>query len=129
VWAWVCGCGGLFVCVCVYDKLSLSLSLSLSQDVGRSFNTDWLQLYSANAHLTKPHALAEYALINLGALYAVRPGDTLASIQVCLCQRLSCRTPSVRVCVCVCVSVFLCVCARARALVTYARICMYVCAS
>ena len=24
-------------------------------DVARSFNTDWLQLYSANAHLTNPH--------------------------------------------------------------------------
>ena len=100
--------------MCVYMINSLSLSLSLSQDVGRSFNTDWLQLYSANAHLTKPHTLAEYALINLGALYAVRPGDTLASIQVCLCQRLSCSTPSVRVCVCVCLCFCVSVHARAR---------------
>jgi len=64
VWVWWVVC----VCVCLINSLSLSLSLSLSQDVGRSFNTDWLQLYSANAHLTKPHTLAEYALINLGPL-------------------------------------------------------------
>lgn len=51
------------------------------EEVARSFDTDWLQLYSANPHITKPHALPEYELINLGALYPVRPGDTLAAIQ------------------------------------------------
>lgn len=75
--------GGWVSCVCVCVCSINSLSLSRSQEVARSFDTDWLQLYSANHHIIKPQALAEYALINLGALYPVRPGDTLASIQVC----------------------------------------------
>lgn len=51
------------------------------EGVARTFSTDWLQLFSANSHIHTPQHLAGYQLLNLGALYPVRPGDTLASIQ------------------------------------------------
>ena len=44
------------------------------EDVARTFSTDWLQLFSANSHIHTPQKLPEYQLLNLGALYPVRPG-------------------------------------------------------
>lgn len=50
------------------------------QAIGESFSTDWLQLWGANAHLHNPHRLAEFQLINLGALYPAHLGDSLQSL-------------------------------------------------
>ena len=50
------------------------------QAIGESFSTDWLQLWGANAHLHNPHKLAEFQLINLGALYPAHLGDSLQSL-------------------------------------------------
>uniref|UniRef100_A0A7S1HLK0 LysM domain-containing protein n=1 Tax=Hemiselmis andersenii TaxID=464988 RepID=A0A7S1HLK0_HEMAN len=48
--------------------------------IAESFQTDWLQLWGANAHLHNPHKLSEWQLINLGALYPAHTGDTLQSL-------------------------------------------------
>ena len=48
--------------------------------IAASFETDWLQLWSANAQLVDPGSLALHHLLNIGSLYPAREGDTLASL-------------------------------------------------
>ena len=50
-------------------------------DVGRRFQVDWLQIYMANPHISTPDNVPrQWATINTGVYYKVRPGDYLELI-------------------------------------------------
>mmetsp|Transcript_40010 Transcript_40010/g.107069 ORF Transcript_40010/g.107069 Transcript_40010/m.107069 type:complete len:302 (+) Transcript_40010:265-1170(+) len=46
--------------------------------IAQAFSSDWLQLFGANGGISDPNTLAYLQLINLGAMYQARAGDTLA---------------------------------------------------
>jgi len=49
-------------------------------NIGIDYNTDWLQLWGVNVDVKNPDHLYDFQLLNLGPVYQVRSGDSLADL-------------------------------------------------